>query len=102
MSGADLVGVAFAHGLVIAVMASAVGHISGGHFNPAVTFASGDEADGDAPCRRLLDRTVVGAIFAALLLWWIYPSSRIDQVKLGAPVLNGAIGSGAGVVVEAI
>ena len=33
-----LVGVALAHGLVIAVMASAVGHISGGHFNPAVTF----------------------------------------------------------------
>ena len=37
-AGADLVGVALAHGLVIAVMASAVGHISGGHFNPAVTF----------------------------------------------------------------
>ena len=38
MTGSGLVGVAFAHGLVIAVMASAVGHISGGHFNPAVTF----------------------------------------------------------------
>jgi aquaporin Z len=35
---ADLTGVALAHGLVIAVMASAVGHISGGHFNPAVTL----------------------------------------------------------------
>jgi glycerol uptake facilitator-like aquaporin len=31
--------VALAHGLVIAVMVCAVGHISGGHFNPAVTFA---------------------------------------------------------------
>jgi MIP family channel proteins len=30
--------VALAHGLVIAVMVCAVGHISGGHFNPAVTF----------------------------------------------------------------
>ena len=38
-NGAELLGVAVAHGLVIAVMASAVGHISGGHFNPAVTFA---------------------------------------------------------------
>ena len=37
--GNDLVGVALAHGLVIAVMASAVGHISGAHFNPAVTLA---------------------------------------------------------------
>src|SRR6266516_2570727 len=36
--GADLTGVAFAHGLVIGVMVCAVGHVSGGHFNPAVTF----------------------------------------------------------------
>jgi MIP family channel proteins len=36
--GADLVGVGLAHGLVIGVMVCAVGHISGGHFNPAVTF----------------------------------------------------------------
>src|SRR2546423_9794182 len=32
--------VALAHGIMIAVMASAVGAISGGHFNPAVTFAA--------------------------------------------------------------
>src|SRR5881398_3095655 len=36
--GLTLVAVAFAHGLAIAVMVSAVGHISGGHFNPAVTL----------------------------------------------------------------
>src|SRR5919198_6495569 len=36
--GLTLVAVALSHGLVIAVMASAVGHISGGHFNPAVTL----------------------------------------------------------------
>ena len=35
---ANLIAVALAHGLVIGVMASAVGHISGGHFNPAVTL----------------------------------------------------------------
>ncbi|MEI7926237.1 MAG: aquaporin, partial [Chloroflexota bacterium] len=34
-----LVGVALAHGLAIALMASALGAISGGHFNPAVTIA---------------------------------------------------------------
>lgn len=35
--GVGLVGIAFAHGLAIAVMVSALGVISGGHFNPAVT-----------------------------------------------------------------
>jgi MIP family channel proteins len=34
-----LVGIAIAHGLVIAVMICALGHISGAHFNPAVTVA---------------------------------------------------------------
>jgi MIP family channel proteins len=33
------VGVAFSFGLVIMVMVYAVGHVSGAHFNPAVTFA---------------------------------------------------------------
>ena len=36
--GGNLTAIALAHGLVIGVMASAVGHISGGHFNPAVTL----------------------------------------------------------------
>jgi len=36
-SGSGTIGVAVAHGLVLAIMVSALGHISGGHFNPAVT-----------------------------------------------------------------
>jgi aquaporin TIP len=103
MTGADLVGVALAHGLVIAVMASAVGHISGGHFNPAVTF-------GFLLTRRLEPLLAVvywvaqfaGALVAALLLWWIYPSDVTDQARLGAPALNERIGVGAGLAVEAI
>src|SRR6187200_660956 len=39
IAGADLVGVAFAHGLALAVLVSALGAVSGGHFNPAVTVA---------------------------------------------------------------
>ena len=35
---ADLIGIALAHGLAIAIMIAALGGISGGHFNPAVTF----------------------------------------------------------------
>jgi aquaporin TIP len=103
LSGADLTGIALAHGLVIAVMASAVGHISGGHFNPAVTF-------GFLITRRMKPALAAvywvsqftGAVVAALLLWWIFPSRVVDGAKLGAPRLDPAIGTGAGVVLEGI
>src|SRR2546428_10462140 len=38
--GTDLLLVALAHGVAIAVMASALAHISGGHFNPAVILGA--------------------------------------------------------------
>ena len=36
--GIGFLGVSFAFGLTVLTMAYAVGHISGGHFNPAVTL----------------------------------------------------------------
>lgn len=39
-SGNDIVAVALAHGIAIAVMVSALGAISGGHFNPAVSIGA--------------------------------------------------------------
>src|SRR5437667_10565713 len=39
-STSDLLLVALAHGLAIGVMVSALAHVSGGHFNPAVTFGA--------------------------------------------------------------
>ena len=98
-----LIGVAVAHGLAIAVMVSAVGHISGGHFNPAVTlgFLITQRL---APLLALvywLAQFAAGAA-AALLLRWIFPGSLRDAAKLGAPVLGSSIGSGAGLAVEAI
>jgi aquaporin TIP len=103
LTGADLVGVALAHGLAIAVMVSAVGHISGGHFNPAVTF-------GFLVARRIDPglalvywlAQLTGATLAALTLWWIYPDAIVDARKLAAPALNEQIGAGAGFAVEAV
>src|SRR6266536_2971114 len=83
-----LVGVALAHGLAIAVMASAVGHISGGHFNPAITL-------GFLITRRLAPMLglvywfaqIAAAALAALLLRWLFDATTRDSVKLGAPAL---------------
>jgi aquaporin Z len=101
--GAGLTGAAFAHGLVIAVMASAVGHISGGHFNPAVTL-------GFVVTRRMALRLAgvywlaqfVAATLAALVLKWVLPLGLDDQSKLGAPLLGRGVGGGEGLVIEAI
>src|SRR5256884_2588104 len=36
--GLGLLGIALAHGLAIGIMVSALGHVSGGHYNPAITI----------------------------------------------------------------
>jgi aquaporin Z len=70
--GIGFLGVAFAFGLTVLTMAYAVGHISGGHFNPAVTL--GLWAAGRCANKHVIPyiiAQVVGAIIAALILWWI-------------------------------
>ena len=62
-------GVALAFGLTVLTMAYAVGHISGGHFNPAVTLglvAAGRTPAAEAPGYVIAQ--VVGAIAAAAVL----------------------------------
>jgi MIP family channel proteins len=101
--GAGLVTVALAHGLVIAVFVSAVGHISGGHFNPAVTL--GFVVTGRMKITLAAAYWIAqfgGAVIAALLNRWIFPKGAVDATHLGAPTLSTAIGSGAGFVVELI
>src|ERR1700726_1300408 len=70
--GIGFLGVAFAFGLTVLTMAYAVGHISGGHFNPAVTL--GLWAAGRCANKHVLPYLIVqvlGAILAAAVLWVI-------------------------------
>ncbi len=70
--GIGLLGVALAFGLTVLTMAYAVGHISGGHFNPAVSF--GLLAGGRFSAKELIPYVVAqvaGAIGAAAVLWAI-------------------------------
>ena len=86
--GIGFVGVSLAFGLTVLTMAYAVGHISGGHFNPAVTiglWAAGRFKTGDIIPYWLAQ--VVGAIAAAAVLY-VIASGKPDFV-LGGFASNG-------------
>jgi aquaporin TIP len=101
--GLTLVAVAFAHGLAIAVMVSAVGHISGGHFNPAVTL-------GFVVTRRIAPTLAVvywslqfaAAAAAAALLRWFFDEQPRQLAQLGAPTLGGGVDHWQGLVIEVV
>jgi len=91
--GIGFVGVSLAFGLTVLTMAYAVGHISGGHFNPAVSF--GLWAGGRFSAKELVPYIIaqcVGAIAAAGTLFTIASGKAgfaIDASKAGAFASNG-------------
>ncbi|MBY0485881.1 MAG: aquaporin Z [Flavobacteriaceae bacterium] len=91
--GIGFAGVALAFGLTVLTMAYAVGHISGGHFNPAVSI--GLWAGGRFSGKELLPYIVsqcVGAIAAAgtlYIIWTGKGGNIIDNSKAGAFASNG-------------
>jgi len=101
--GLGLLGISFAFGLAIAIMVSALGHISGGHFNPAVTI-------GIWVTKRLntIDAILywvaqlAGATAAAFLLKTIIPEDTWRAVALGAPELARDFPVWAGMSLEAV
>jgi glycerol uptake facilitator protein len=79
ITGADLLGISFAFGLVIAALVYAIGKISGCHINPAVTFALA--VTKRFPWREVpayWASQVLGAVLGAFAIWAVFAHSAID------------------------
>ncbi|MCA9878060.1 MAG: MIP family channel protein [Thermomicrobiales bacterium] len=106
--GGNLVAVGLAHGLAIGLMVAAMGAISGGHFNPAVTIsflATGNVA----PVRAgvYIVAQLLGGIAGAGVLTLIFPAlgelgRNNAGVNLGVPALGPDITPLGGTLLEAI
>jgi aquaporin Z len=87
--GIGLVGVSLAFGLTVVTMAYAVGHLSGGHFNPAITlgtFVAGRTKGADVV--PYIVAQLIGAVLAAWLLATIASGNGTDAIA-GGLATNG-------------
>ncbi|WP_436893685.1 aquaporin Z [Siccibacter turicensis] len=88
--GIGFTGVALAFGLTVLTMAYAVGHISGGHFNPAVTL--GLWAGGRFPAKEIVSYIIAqlaGGIIAAAILWTIASGNADFDATASGFAANG-------------
>ncbi|HVA93856.1 MAG TPA: MIP family channel protein [Candidatus Dormibacteraeota bacterium] len=101
-SGIGILGIALAQGLIFGIMVSSLGHISGGHFNPAITI-------GFWVVRRFSTfdtlaywvAQITGAVAAAYLLRRL-PFDAWSAVQLGTPDLANGITRTDGMILEAV
>jgi len=104
-AGGGIVGIALAHGIVLAVMVSVTGHISGGHINPAVTISAWvtNQIRTAAAGVYILAQLAGGAAGAALLRVSL-PARIWQSSNLGTPSVSHQFGisNGKGVLIEAI
>ena len=98
-----LVGIALAHGLTIAVMASATGAISGGHLNPAVTLGlfCAQKIDAVNAIGYIIAQCL-GSIAAAFLIKLCIPAAALTAVEMGTPALANGVSHSMGLLTEII
>jgi aquaporin Z len=101
--GPGLLGIALAHGLAIALMMAAVGHISGGHFNPAVTASFWvTRRMGTFEALLYWVAQLAGSAVGAYAVSKIYLEDVWRRATLGTPVLAADVSPVLGMVIEAV
>jgi aquaporin Z len=105
LAGGDIVAIALAHGLGLSVAVSSFGALSGGHFNPAVTF--GLAIAGKHPWSRVPTYWIAqtaGGLLAGFALRYAFEfdPTALSRTHVGTPGLGPNVTDLAGVVVEAI
>jgi MIP family channel proteins len=96
-------GISLAFGLAFAVAIAALGHISGGHFNPAITIAFWvTRRLGTIQFLLYVAAQIVGAIAAAYLVRAILPDTAWMPVGLGTPALTADFTRTQGMSLEAV
>jgi aquaporin Z len=100
-AGGGLVAVALAHGLALSIAVAALGGVSGGHFNPAVTlgmFVTGRISSPGA-LGYILSQ-LAGATVAAAICHGVFPADAVAQANLGIPLPAAWASTGTVLVVE--
>jgi len=96
-------GIALAHGVGMAIIVSATMSISGGHMNPAVTFAIA--LAGKIDWRRAgayVVAQLVGALLGAGLVKGLLPAGAVNATLAGTPQLGGSVTFAQGIWIEAV
>lgn len=99
----DSLATPLAFGLALLVVVASIGHVSGGHVNPAVTL--GLAATGRFPWRYVPAYVVaqlVGAVLGALATWATHGSAGREEGNLAATIPGADVGAGQAVLVEAL
>ena len=101
-SPAGLIGIALAHGLILAVMVSALMRISG-HFNPAITIGFIVARRIEVPMAGVyILGQLIGAIVAAYTLKFTFPFTLFEITRGGGQSLALQVSGGQGFVLEFI
>jgi len=97
------VAIALANGIGLALAVTIMLPISGGHINPAVSFALwlGKQIDAMTLGRYVLAQ-LLGAIVGALLIKATFPASAVRMSSLGTPQVAGSMGLFSAIALEAL